>query len=352
VTVDDRPFPVRVVGTTADALARDPLRLVSCAADDAPVLGLGAGTHVLRTQPGNRFGFDVDRLVVASRAGGDAWTTFDDAAGLTEVPAPPANEPTVTTIESGRYKARVRVSGADRPFWLVLGQSANAGWRATVDGTSLGESTLADGYGNGWLVRPPAGGKAFEVDLEWVPQRTVNRALAASVLSVLACVAVVAVSLLRRRRRRREGLVPPAIEPRVDAELASPLVAPGRRPGVAGAVLATLLATAVGAVVVTPWVGLLVGAAVLLVLLAPRWRGVLSLVPAIALAGCGAFIAAKQLRSHLPATFEWPTFFWQVRTLGWIAIVFLAGDALVEIVRTRSRRRDPAPEADAPPGTP
>ena len=346
VTVDDRPFPVRVVGSTADALAREPLRLVSCSADGAPLLALDAGTHVLRTQPGNEFGFDVDRLVVASQAGGDAWTSFDDAAGLTDVPSPPASEPTVKLLDAGRYKAGVRVSGADQPFWLVLGQSANAGWEATADGKGLGESTLADGYGNGWLVRPPADGKPFEVDLEWVPQRTVNRAIVASILSVLACVVIIAVSLLLRRRRGREGLVPAPIERRADAELASPLVAPGRRPGVFGIVLTTLIALGVGAAVVTPWVGVLVGAAVLLVLLAPRWRGVVSLVPVIALGGCGAYIAAKQFRTHLPATFEWPTFFWQVRTLGWIAIVFLAADALVEIARTRARRGDRDPEAD------
>jgi hypothetical protein len=351
VTVDDRPFPVRVVGATADALARRPLRLVSCSADAAPVLALDAGRHVLSTQPGNRFGFDVDRLVVASEAGGDAWATFDDAAGLTDVPSPPAAEPTVKMLESGRYKASVRVSGAEKPFWLVLGQSVNAGWRATSDGKALGESTLADGYGNGWLVHPRADGKPFEVDLEWVPQRTVNRAIAASILFVIACLAIVAVSLLRRRRRRREGLVPAAVEPRVDARLESPLVAPGRRPGVVGIALTTLIALAVGAAVVTPWVGLVLGAAVLLVLLFPRWRGVLSLVPAIALAGCGAYIAVKQYHVRLPATFEWPTFFWQVRTLGWIAIVFLAADALVEIVRTRSRRSDPAPAPEEQPET-
>jgi arabinofuranan 3-O-arabinosyltransferase len=223
----------------------------------------------------------------------------------------------------------------------VLGQSANAGWEATADGKGLGESTLADGYGNGWLVRPPADGKPFEVDLEWVPQRTVNRAIVLSIISIAACLVIIALSLLLRRRRRREGLVPAAIEPRADAELESPLIAPGRRPGVIGIVLTTLIALGVGAAVVTPWVGLLVGAAVLLVLLAPRWRGVISLVPVIALAGCGVYIAAKQFRTHLPATFEWPTFFWQVRTLGWIAIVFLAADALVEIVRTRSQRGGP-----------
>jgi hypothetical protein len=185
-----------------------------------------------------------------------------------------------------------------------------------------------------------------------VPQQTVNRAIVVSIVSVIACLVVIALSLLRSRRRRREGLVPAPIEPRADAELESPLVAPGRRPGVVGIVLTTVIALAVGAAVVTPWVGLLVGAAVLLVLLAPRWRGLLSLVPTIALAGCGAYIAAKQYRTNLPATFEWPTFFWQVRTLGWIAIVFLAADALVEIVRTRSRRSDPEPAPDAQPETP
>jgi hypothetical protein len=351
VTVDDRPFPVRVVGTTEDALAGRPLRLVSCSADGAPVLAFDAGTHVLSTQPGNRFGFDVDRLVIASQAGGAAWTSFDDAAGLTDVPSPAANEPTVATLESGRSTVRVRVSGPHEPFWPVLGQSANAGWRATADGMELGESTLADGYGNGWLVRPPADGKPFEVDLEWVPQRTVNRAIVASIVSVIACLAILVVSLLRARRRRREGLVPAPTEPRADAELESPLVAPGRRPGVVGIVLTTLIALGVGAAVVTPWVGVLVGAATLLVLVAPRWRGVLSLVPAIALAGCGAYIAAKQFHTHLPATFEWPTFFWQVRTLGWIAIVFLAADALVEIVRTRSRRSDPVSTPQPESGT-
>jgi arabinofuranan 3-O-arabinosyltransferase len=306
---------------------------------------------VLRTQPGNRFGFDVDRLDVASHGGGDAWTGFDEAAGLTDVPSPPSGEPTVKTLESGRSKVSVRVSGADEPFWLVLGQSANPGWRATADGKALGESTLADGYGNGWLVHPRADGKPFEVDLEWVPQRTVNRAIAASIVFVVVCLAIVLVSLLRRRRRRREGLLPAAVEPRVDALLESPWVAPGRRPGVVGTVLTTLIALGVGAVVVTPWVGLLVGAAVLVVLLFPRWRGLLSLVPALALGGCALYIAAKQFHTHLPATFEWPTFFWQVRTLGWIAIVFLAADALVEIVRTRSHRSDPEPATEARPET-
>jgi hypothetical protein len=126
---------------------------------------------------------------------------------------------------------------------------------------------------------------------------------------------------------------------RIDPEIVSPLVAYGHRPRWFGVTLTTLIALVIGGIFVNPLVGVCFGAAVLLVLLRPRWRPLLSLLPAFALAGCGAYIAAKQFHTNLPPTFEWPTFFWQVRTLGWIAIVFLAGDALVEIVRTHSSRR-------------
>ena len=65
----------------------------------------------------------------------------------------------------------------------------------------------------------------------------------------------------------------------------------------------------------------------------------LSLLPAVMLAACGAYIAAKQWHTSFPPTFEWPTFFSRVRTLGWMSVLFLAGDALVEIVRSRRDHR-------------
>ena len=54
----------------------------------------------------------------------------------------------------GSTKIELAVSGARKgtPFWLVLGQSNNAGWEATAAGKDLGGSTLVDGYANGWLV--------------------------------------------------------------------------------------------------------------------------------------------------------------------------------------------------------
>jgi len=343
ITIDGEPVPVRIVGTTADALARNPLSFVSCTGTGVPTVSLDAGRHELRTQAGNRFGFDVDRLTVASLPGGEPWSTLDAFGGITDagaaVAATSEPAPKVQVLEAGRAKTRVRVTGASEPFWLVLGQSNNPGWRATADGDELGESTLADGYGNGWLVRPGASGSAFEVSIEWVPQQTVNRAIAASIVSVIVCLGIVLASGLRRRRRGRD--MPEVADARelAEATIASPLVATGGRPGWFGVTFATLVALAAGAIFVTPWVGVVLAAAVLVVMVRPTWRAVLSLLPAFALAGCGAYIAAKQWYTNLPPTFEWPTFFWQVRTLGWISIVFLAGDALVEIVRSRASRR-------------
>jgi arabinofuranan 3-O-arabinosyltransferase len=249
--------------------------------------------------------------------------------------------PEVEVESSGRTKTKVRVTGATEPFWLVMGQSNNAGWRATVDGDERGESTLIEGYANGWLVRPGPSGDAIEATIEWIPQRTVNRAIALSILGALACIGILIGAAIRRRRRRGDDSVTAVKAEDDEAVLASPLVARGRNPGWVGTTVTTLLALVVGSIIVNPVVGVAFAIVVLLVLIKPRLRVLLSLAPAFFLAGCAAYIAAKQFHTKLPPTFEWPTFFWQVRTLGWMSILFLAGDALVEIVRRP--RNEPKP---------
>src|SRR5205085_5502901 len=112
----------------------------------------------------------------------------------------PVPAPSVTVVRNGETRVRVHVSGADNPFWLVLGQSHSDGWKAhIVHGSSLGPSHVVDGYANGWLVRPNRA--AFDVVVEWTPQRQVWAAIWLSVLAALTCVAIVGRALLRRRRR-------------------------------------------------------------------------------------------------------------------------------------------------------
>ena len=361
VVMDGKGVGAMVVGSTADAVALKPLQLVACDLDAdpakephfrSPTVDLGEGTHELRTQRGDQFGWNVDRLALGSLAGGAAWQrqyALDGTLTPSSIAAPSAVvAPQVEVLATNRWKARVRVTGVQEPFWLVLGQSQNAGWRARVADQDLGSSTIADGYGNGWLVTPTGGAASgtansgtLEITLEWEPQNTVNRALGISTAAILLCLGVLFVAAARRRREQTVGTAV------CDAELpmlASPLVARGSRPGKAGVFVTTLIAILVGGLVVAPWVGLVLGAVVLLVLLRPQRRWIISLFPPVALAACGAFIAAKQVYARYPATFEWPTFFSEIRTLGWLVVVVLAADAIVEIARN-SKTTEDAPDA-------
>jgi arabinofuranan 3-O-arabinosyltransferase len=281
VTIDGTPVPVRMLGTTATALNRDPLTLEAC---NGPVR-LGAGDHVVRTAVGLRGGVDVDRLVL------------DSAAPTTPAARPGA--PAVSVTGQTRVSYDATVTGATGPFWLVLGQSVNAGWHAKVNGHDLGPSTLVDGYANGWLVRPPAGGAALHVTLEWTPQREVWIALGLSALAALVCVVLVVVD----RRRRRWP--PPA---RPARRLSTPLLAVG--------------ALAVGAVVGGALPGLVGAGIVIAIRAGPRWlRRAALAVPAAAMAVVAAYVVAKSIRYPIPADLDWPATFGAVNVVAWCAVM-------------------------------
>ena len=91
-----------------------------------------------------------------------------------------------------------------------------------------------------------------------------------------------------------------------------------------------MVALFVGGVFVAPWVGVVFAIGGLAGAARPTYPAVCSACCPRRWAFCGAYIAVKQWHTNFPPTFEWPTFFSRVRTLGWISILFLAGDALVE----------------------
>src|SRR3981189_735085 len=103
---------------------------------------------------------------------------------------------------------QLRVSKATAPFELILGQSVNSGWTASVKGVgSLGQPVLIDGFANGWTITGadlakggPSG--SFDVTLRWTPQTRVNVALIVSALSILLCLLL---AYLPERLRRRIG---------------------------------------------------------------------------------------------------------------------------------------------------
>jgi hypothetical protein len=100
------------------------------------------------------------------------------------------------------------------------------------------------------------------------------------------------------------------------------------------------------AALVRPWCGLLVGGLVVLALVRPRWRWLLSLFPAAALVVCGLYVASNQIREDWVTDINWPTRFWRLRTLGWLAMVTLVADAVVGLVR-RAEPTGAEPVSDA-----
>ncbi len=342
LSVDGAPVPVRVTGTVADAAAGRPVAADRCdPATGGSVLtplSLGGGEHVLRTALGVDTGVDLDGIVLGSEAGGAPLALGERGVLPPLVAAPGANPPKVEVVRSGRTDMKVRVAGAEQPFWLVFGESYNRGWTASVDGHDKGEGELVNGYANGWLV-DPKGKTTLDISLTWTPQRTVWIAIALSGITMLLCSAL-ALGLWSRRRLVAEP--PGAIdEPPV---FRSPLAISGARPRWPVVAATALGVGLVATVLIKPLPGLLVGLLVFAALIRPRWRVVLAIGAPAALGLAGLYVLVEQTLHNYPPVFEWPTFFDRVHMLGWFAVALLAADAVVETVRTRLRQ--PSPEAD------
>jgi len=350
LNIDGRPISLRVTGSTTAALAGDGVTVGTCGPDAAGIT-LSAGNHVVVSELGTATGLDVDQLALDSAPAGAAPTSgHSDALLAAPVPGP---APTVQVTSSSSTKIHLRVTGATRPFWLVLGESINTGWKATVAGSgrNLGTSTLIDGFANGWLVQPGAAGP-LSITLQWTPQTVEDATLVVSGLAALTCVAL---ALWPRRRRRSRGAHridltaatghvtdTASIEQGVAADLPAPTLvspfAPGRSVPVG---LAATVAAACGlvAAILVPqpaFVAIFAGviAAVFVSLVIPRARGLLGLVVVGFTAAAVGYILVTQASQHFPPG-GWSSHFEAANVLVWVAIVFLGADLVVDLVRSR-----------------
>ena len=91
ITIDGRPVPARVVGTTADALALQPLSLVSCTGSGVPQVDARAPGTTCCARPAVTGPASTSTgSPLASEAGGTPWTTLRRERRAGRVPAPPA----------------------------------------------------------------------------------------------------------------------------------------------------------------------------------------------------------------------------------------------------------------------
>ncbi len=320
VTIDGDPVAISLRGTTADLLAGRAIDAVGCGGP----IDLPAGPVDLLTEGGAFTGIDLDRVVLRSAAGGAA---DDDDGPLVAGSRPGSGRPDVRVDRQDRTSLDLTVTGADEAFWLVLGQSDNAGWTATAEGRDLGSPTLVNGYANGWEV--PAG-QTITVHLRWAPQQVVWAALGASLLGVL--VALVLVAWPRRAAVDADARLPLDARPSMPRPLRVRrlLRYAGPTPSRFATAATVVGAWVFGTAVIGPVPGVVLGLAALLALRVPRSRPLLTVGGPLLLAGCAGYLAARQWWSDFPSGFAWPTYFEVVHQPAWTAVALVALDVVVD----------------------
>jgi arabinofuranan 3-O-arabinosyltransferase len=338
LSVDGQPVPVRVTGSTADALARNALELATCGPTGS--VALGSGEHVVRSGVGHQLGIDVDQLALSSNRGGSAMAV----AALAADPAIPG--PNLTVTGHGRVSYDATVEQASAPFWLALDQSWSDGWKATVNGRELPPPQVINGYGNGWLIDPAVyGAGPLKIHTEWTPQRVVWVAIGLSVVGVIACLILI---MIGRARRDAHATVNRPDEP-IDPTLAIPLIGLSAAAGrTASARLTVVTALVIGGVVAltTPLHGLGVPGLVVGIMAATaiafRWRRGrgLAALGAVGLLGLAyLYIVVSQFRHHHVSDFLWPERFTLANLPALAAIFLLVVEAARDLLAP-----DPGPE--------
>lgn len=215
VTVDGAHYATRVGGVVGDVVSAGPLALSLCG---APV-ALSAGSHRIRILSTDQFQ-PIEVALTQELATATSAREIIDA--------------TARSLRVGPGPASI----------LATSMNANAGWRATLDGTAL-RPQIVDGWAQGWRIPAGAGGL---IRLDFAPQdgyvRWLVIGLALAGLVLLAGIAALVTTL---RRLHKTAAVPQVLRgarsmPITLMVLAVPLawVLAGL-PGLIGAMLALVL---------------------------------------------------------------------------------------------------------------
>jgi arabinofuranan 3-O-arabinosyltransferase len=174
--LDGRPVALEAAATVGELLSGRAVDYTTCG--DVQ-LALGAGQHA---------------LVARGTLQPDSVTLSSPGESAPEAPSPP---PAIRTASRPGAGLQVDVRGASAPYYLVTGQNVAAGWRASIEGDDLGPPMVVDGYSAGWRIDRPG---SYRVVVSYAPQERFAMALAVTVATLLAALAVLALAWLRRDR--------------------------------------------------------------------------------------------------------------------------------------------------------
>ena len=311
IAVGGRRVPLVPVGTVAQLDAGRPLPARACPVGSATV-PMTAGVHHITSQPGP---FSVDLLRLSSRAPAPVAAP---ASGGRVLRAGRLGDSSVTGV-------KVALTA---PSWLVLGQSYDAGWRATCNGRSLGPPRVVDGYANGWLA--PAG--CTRAAFTFGPQGAVNLSYVISAVACALMLVLLALGAVRRGRLRPQEH--PA-ERRTGPAPGSP-PSGARRPLPVAAALGLAVAVPLGYVF-----AIRAGAALFVLLTLVLWRGYRTRTLIIVAAGLLGITVPLAYAISSPHNQGGYGFGYATQTIvaHWlgVAAIVLLGLVLWRIIRDRAR---------------
>ncbi len=322
LTIDGAPFGISLQPTpVADAASGSPIKFVGCTNDK---FALTAGEHIIRSSNGADIGISVDQLRYTSVAQPSASNA-----------GPQATPPKISVAKSERTEmqltATIDQKTSTSPYWLILGQSQNVGWQATVNGHEIGGSQLINGYANGWLVTPGPVGTTDRIVVTWTPQKAVDLALIISSIAFLGGLLILAISWKRRKSVARHSVNPSTF----GAHMAAPwamrsqpieIHTLGTLAGSLGLAAALLNGLASG---------LIVFALVALSLWKRQFRLFTSMAAWIVLGNIAVYTVGKQFGYHYAPGVEWPTAFDPVGWFVYLGVLLFVADVIIE------RRRPP-----------
>ncbi len=301
--VDGALIKARITGSVEDALARRELTLTGCEE-------IVSGPKPLQIETLARdFAFDWDQLILSS-----------ELDGARQLPS----QSRVEVLHRDDTSYLVRVPASDEARWLVLGQSHNHGWTATLAGESLGTPLLIDGFANGWLL--PPGGEQL-VDLHWVPQRFVYWSLWLSVAAVVVMLLLVLWPSHKHNLvvlHEQKGAALPQLRPLLYFNTDTGSI--WQKKPAAVAAVATVFAW----VNLPDWqpFALMVGILAGFTVVKPRFANSANLLAALSLGVAALVIMVQQWRFRYPPDFGWPQQFENVHILAVITLLLLFVDYL------------------------
>lgn len=299
----------QAVGVRLQRVAYDKFQIHGCSA-----VAFGAGQTVVTTAVGRDLGIDVDQLVFRS---------VDESKSVEQPPV-------VQVLENSRSTRTVEVEPTDSGFWLILAESYNPGWQATVrGGNDLGTARLVQGFANGWHLDATefTPGEPIVIDLAWAPQRAVRWFFLAG---ALFCLAGIGLAVLDRRgATSKSWSTPVTLNPGMSAH---------RNLSTRAVLLTTMAVVAVVGSTTRSGIGLVAGAVVLVSLLAPQRRGIRFVPMVIATGSLGisaAYVVFQVIRYDIGSGGFWPGLFERVHLFGWMALAMLMVELALVITEDR-----------------